>query len=67
METGGSLVCSQKPATGPYLHLQDETVLYELTKHLLQTHSGQRALLQNYVSINCPVQSHVPHGLKLMN
>jgi hypothetical protein len=47
METGGSLMCSQKPATGPYLELQDEAVLYELTKHLLQTHSGQRVLLQN--------------------
>jgi hypothetical protein len=47
METGGSLVCSQKPATCPYLELQDKTVLYELTKHLLQTHSGQWALLEN--------------------
>jgi len=32
-------VCSQKPATGPYHELQDEAVMYELTKHLLQTHS----------------------------
>jgi len=47
METEGSLVHSQKPTTGPCLELQDETVLYELTKHLLQTHSGQQALLQN--------------------
>jgi hypothetical protein len=47
METGRSLVCSQKPANGPYLELQDETVQYELTKHLLQTNSGQQALLQN--------------------
>jgi len=47
METGDLLVCSQKPDTGPLLELQDETVLYELTKQLLQTHSGQRALLQN--------------------
>jgi hypothetical protein len=37
-------MCSQKPATGPYLELQDEAVLYELTKHLLQTHSGQGVL-----------------------
>jgi hypothetical protein len=47
METGGSLEFSQKPATGPSLELQDKTALYELTEHLLQTHSGQRVLLQN--------------------